>query len=966
MNTSKKLLKLNDGFNTAFIDYEHSSEIEYRPQFISNDYTQGKKVLASIEDELKKCDSFYISVAFITDSGIAPLLQILKELEVKGIRGKVLTTDYLNFSAPSALEKLDQLNNVELRVYRTDGKEGFHTKGYIFKQEELYKIITGSSNMTAGALTTNKEWNTKIVSTKQGEYIREILTEFDFLWSQAKPITDWIETYKSIYEAQKQSVRRSAVPDLEYYTLEPNTMQVSFINNLKKLVNDGEKRALLVSATGTGKTYASAFALKELGFNKALFIVHRGQIARQAMESYRHIFCDDKTVGLLTGDHHEYDADITFATVQTLYKDENLHRFSPDYFDIIVVDEVHRAGAESHQKIIDYFEPNKLLLGMSASPERTDGYDIYSLFDHNIAHEIRLQQALEEDLLCPFHYFGISDLEINGEIVDENTDFNKLVLDSRVDHIIEKITYYGFSGDRVKGLIFCSRKEEAAKLSDKFNEKGYRTIHLSGEDSQEKRLEAIERLVGEEGEDALDYIFTVDIFNEGVDIPEINQVVMLRPTQSPIVFVQQLGRGLRKATDKEYVIVIDFIGNYNNNFMIPIALSGDRSYNKDNIRKFVMEGVRVIPGASSVHFDKISRQRIFEKIDEMSIGKRQLKENYLNLKYKLGRQPSIMDFYEYGEVDPLLIIDKFNSYHNFLQYCEEDYNIEFTEAEKKVLEFISAYLVNGKRLEELLLLKMLVDGQIVTDESFKRRIEEVGEVFNKLSFDSAVRVISKDFLVLNERNKYKLVDILAAFDLNYIAAETFRGMLKNEEFKEALIELIELGNARYNDKYKNHDENNLVLYEKYSRKDVCRILNWDKDESATVYGYRIKHDTCPIFVTYNKDAEAIAKSTDYPDGFVNEGLFKWATRNRVTLEHNEAQQIINYKQNNLCIPLFLKKSDGEGTDFYYMGTVRPSDWEQTTIEDDKGRELPIVHFYFDMDHPVRNDVYEYFEEEAFA
>ena len=225
MDISEKLLKLNDGFNTAFIDYEHSSEIEYRPQFISNDYTQGKKVLASIEDELKKCDSFYISVAFITDSGIAPLLQILKELEVRGVQGKVLTTDYLNFSSPSALEKLDNLNNVDLRVYRTDGREGFHTKGYIFKQEELYKIITGSSNMTAGALTTNKEWNTKIVSTEQGEYIKEILTEFDYLWSQAKPITDWIETYKSIYEAQKQSVRRSAVPDLEYYKLEPNTMQ---------------------------------------------------------------------------------------------------------------------------------------------------------------------------------------------------------------------------------------------------------------------------------------------------------------------------------------------------------------------------------------------------------------------------------------------------------------------------------------------------------------------------------------------------------------------------------------------------------------------------------------------------------------------------------------------------------------------------------------------------------------------
>ena len=325
-----KLSKVNDGFITAFIDYEHSSEIEYRPQFISNDHTQGKKVLASIEDELKKCSSFYISVAFITDGGIAPLLQIFKELEAKGVRGKILTTDYLNFSSPTALERLDQLSNIDLRVYRTDGRDGFHTKGYIFKQDELYRIITGSSNMTQYALTMNKEWNTKIVSTEKGEYIKELLTEFDYLWSHASPITDWIETYKAIYNAQKQSVARSNVPNLEYYELKPNTMQVSFINNLKKLVNDGEKRALLVSATGTGKTYASAFALKELGFDKALFIVHRGQIARQARDSYRNVFCDDKTLGLLTGDEHNFDADIIFATVQTMYKEEILTKFSPD------------------------------------------------------------------------------------------------------------------------------------------------------------------------------------------------------------------------------------------------------------------------------------------------------------------------------------------------------------------------------------------------------------------------------------------------------------------------------------------------------------------------------------------------------------------------------------------------------------------------------------------------------------
>ena len=233
-----------------------------------------------------------------------------------------------------------------------------------------------------------------------------------------------------------------------------------------------------------------------------------------------------------------------------------------------------------------YFKP-KFWLGMTASPD-TNQYDIYSIFDHHIAYEIRLQQALEEDLLCPFHYFGITDLEIDGKVFDDSAgvkNFSNLISDARVDYVIDKANYYGFSGDRVKGLIFCSRKDEAKELSKKFNERGLRTEVLTGEDDQARRETVIARLTDDEDVDnQLDYIFTVDIFNEGVDIPEINQVIMLRPTQSPVVFIQQLGRGLRKYEGKEYVVILDFIGNYMNNFMIPIALSGDRSYNKDAIQ----------------------------------------------------------------------------------------------------------------------------------------------------------------------------------------------------------------------------------------------------------------------------------------------------------------------------------------------------------------------------------------------
>ena len=251
--------------------------------------------------------------------------------------------------------------------------------------------------------------------------------------------------------------------------------------------------------------------------------MHREQIAKQALQSYKNVFKNTKTFGLLSGNSKDTDVDYLFATMQTMSKKEVYSSFDPDTFDTIIIDEAHRIGAKSYQEIMDYFKP-KFWLGMSASPERTDDFDVYAAFDHNIAYEIRLQQALEENLLCPFHYFGITDFLTDGNETDF-TDFNYLTSSQRVDYIIEQTNYYGYSGERVKGLMFCSSKKEAVALSERLNLRGYRTLALSGEDSQEKREDAIDRLVSNTRSDYLQYILTVDIFNEGVDIPEINQVV---------------------------------------------------------------------------------------------------------------------------------------------------------------------------------------------------------------------------------------------------------------------------------------------------------------------------------------------------------------------------------------------------------------------------------------------------------
>lgn len=723
MIETDKQKEILSGAKTAFLDRTYESSPFYRPQFVTNNSEKGEKVLVSIEQALLKCDSFMISVAFITQSGIEPLLQTLKELEKRNIPGRVLTTDYLTFTDPEALHKLSSLHNIEVRMMKTDhGEEGFHTKGYIFRNDEIYQILIGSSNLTLNAITRNHEWNTRIISSENGEMTKDILNEFERLWNDKATFKyeDIIEDYTVRYLSEKQFRRRSQALRKKEETqneLKPNAMQKAFIKSILSLKDKNVHRALLLSATGTGKTYASAFAMKELHPNRVLFVVHREQIARQAMNSYRRVFGNNRTYGLLTGNYRDTDAEFVFATVQTVSKPEVFRQFEKNAFDVIVLDECHHAGAESYQRIMSWFHPD-FFLGMTASPD-TNSYDIYDLFDHNIAYEIRLQQALEEDLLCPFHYFGITDIEIDGKVLDDHdgvSNFKDLVSEERVSYVLKQAEYYGFSGERVKGLVFCSRKEEAKELSCKFNEhfknsrEHYRTEVLTGEDSQTVREEVIDRLVSDTCEEPLDYIFTVDVFNEGVDIPEVNQIIMLRPTQSPVIFIQQLGRGLRKYEDKEYVVILDFIGNYMNNFMIPVALSGDRTYNKDAMRRYVMEGNRVVPGCSTIHFDEISRKRIFTSIDMARTNEvRLLKESYLALKNKLGRIPSILDFRQYGSIDVMKMIEKCGSYYAFLKKYEKGYNIWLSSVQEEMIEFLSRKICSYKRVNEIAVLLSLVN-----------------------------------------------------------------------------------------------------------------------------------------------------------------------------------------------------------------------------------------------------------------
>lgn len=921
-------------------------------RLIYNDQQQNKKVITDIENALLDCDTFDISVAFIALSGLASIRETLHKLKVQNKKGRIITSTYLGFNEPKMFKDLLKYPNIEVRVY--DDHHGFHSKGYIFQKNSNYWVIVGSSNLTQSALSLNQEWNVYVSSHKQNDTIKQIQGEFENQWQRSIPLThEWINEYQKNYvKPEKHSIRHIK------RDIVPNYMQRQALASLEHLRQQNQDRALLISATGTGKTYLSAFDVQKVKPRRMLFVVHRKSIALKAMETFQTII-KDKTMGIFSGNVKELDKDYLFSTVQTIHKKENRELFKQDEFDYIIIDEVHKAGAYTYQELVHYFHP-QFLLGMSATPERNDQFDIYKMFHYNIAYEIRLQQAMEYDLLCPFHYYGITDLNIDGISIDDKSDFNLLINEKRIDYIIEKIEEYGYSGEKVHGLIFVSRKQEAIELSNLFNQRGYNTIALTGDDNEEKRQEAMDRLESND-EDGLDYIFTVDIFNEGIDIPKVNQVVMLRPTQSAIIFVQQLGRGLRKNDEKDYVVVIDFIGNYERNFLIPIALSGNTNLNKDTLRQFITERNVLIPGVSTIQFDEISQKRIFESIDHANFNDVKLiKESYVQLKAKLGRIPHIKDFEKYGAIDIQKIFQNkgLGSYHMFLKKYEKEYDVQFSSLEEKYLQFISSKLSSAKRVQELEAIKLAIERKVHVNEYLKQQmLDEYQIQMPEVSYTTIQNILTQNFATGSSKDAFKDVPIL---DTDWNISHVFQSLLNNEEFKRQVLEVIDysidLYKQEYSQRYQNTD---LCLYKKYTYEDVCQLLNWEKNlVPLNIGGYKYDQhtNTLPVFINYDKE-EDIADTIKYTDHFVDPQTLVAMSKSKLKLGSKGMDIFTQAKQRQTIIHIFVRKNKDDKTskEFYYLGIGNIINIKQEYMAD----QIPVCEILYHLDQPVRQDIYDY-------
>lgn len=966
--------KIKNAILNSFLDkntFEQNDE--YAAKLIAN--TKDETMYNRILDEVQYCKSFTFAVAFIESGILNSLKTVLKDLNVQG---RILTSTYLYFNKPQMFRELLKLPNVEIRVYEQNhGK--FHAKGYLFQHEGYHSALVGSSNFTAGALKVNKEWNLLFTSHNNGKLTEDIASEIEEQWKGASKLTpEWIDEYEKKYKIQNKPaikvVSQSVDEDNSNYSIiKPNKMQKEALKNLQKLRLLRETKGLIISATGTGKTYLAALDVKNYNPKRFLFVAHREQILKKSLDSFHKVLGGDKKTnyGILSGNTKNTDAKYLFATVQTLSKAENLNQFKRDEFDYILIDEAHHVESKIYGKLLDYFTPD-FLLGMTATPERSDDKNIYELFDYNVPYEIRLQEALEEEMLVPFHYIGVSDYTYNGEVIDDNTNLKYLVSEERVKYVVEQSKYYGYDGDVLHGLVFVSRKEEADEIAKLLTKNGYPAQMLSGEDSQEQREQAIEKLKNGE----LTYLVTVDIFNEGIDIPFINQVIMMRKTESVIVFVQQLGRGLRKAQGKEYLTVIDFIGNYKNNYLIPVALTGDQSRTREGIREHVETGQ--IEGLSTINFELVAKKRILKQLrGKKNLFTLEIKKDYQELKRRLNKTPLIADFIKNNMVASqaiLSILNKKGNYNDFLLKVDKDaaYSWE-NDYLDKTLTFITSEFLSGKRIHELLLLQKLLDNGVSSRSELEKLVVDNGSYCNDDVLNSVERILTleyykpKSYDDKNDKEKNKtefaklggqtLIEIGNNKEYHF-NKEISELLEKDHGFKKLFVDVIKAGllNAREYDK-----ENIFTIEKRYTRSDVNRLLNWQRKIPAqSIGGYFIENGYCPIFVTYVKSND-IENSIKYEDRFISNSKIHCYTKNGRKLGKGETLKMfagVSEGNPKLTYLLFVKRSDAEDDDeFVYLGTgkVTADSLKQEYREIDKKGKLvntPIVSYDLKLDIPV--------------
>lgn len=874
-------------------------------------------MLGELNKEIVSCDSIDLLVSFVKWSGIRCLMDSLREAASGGKPIRIITTSYMGATDFKAIDELSKLPNTEIRISYDTDRTRLHAKAYMFKRDTGFTTAyIGSSNVSAAALTSGLEWNIKITEQDSFDIVRKFQATFESYWNDGEFIL-----YSGSDEDKlrlKRSLRSEGTTSGEDFNftfdIRPYSYQKEILEKLqveRNLFN--KRRNLLVAATGVGKTVISAFDYKNFcrdnpkSRNRLLFVVHREEILKQARDTFRGILKNNNFGELMVGGRTPESLDHLFVSIQSL-NSRNLYDItSSDFYDFIIVDEFHHASAPSYQKLLEYYEP-KILLGLTATPERSDGNDIFKYFEDRISAEIRLPEAIDRKLLSPFQYFVVTDSVDLSRLKWKRKGYDKGELSNiytgdhmRVIQIVNSLKSYVTDINKVIGLGFCVSVDHAKFMAERFNAMGIPSMALWADTKDEDRRSAKERLVRGE----IKFIFVVDLYNEGIDIPEINTILFLRPTESLTVFLQQLGRGLRLNENKECLTVLDFVGQAHKNYNFEEKFRALVGKTNHSIKEYVESGFLTLPKGCYIHMEKQAKEYILRNIKSAA-------NNKSNLIMKL------QSFKEDTHFD--LTLENFLNYHN--------------------LSLVDFYGKNGDRSFSRLMVEagLREDFKESDEKDITKKLKNLFHINSRRLIEFMKDIIEGNLAPYNLNGEEELMLNMMYYtfyngtpDSEGVesTAQAIEKLLKNTVLMEEVLEILSFNynHIAFMDKKVNLEfPCPLDLHCEYSRDQIMAAFNYYNAKQKPAFREGVKYledKKVDIFlITLNKSEKDFSPSTLYEDYAINEVLFHWQSQSTTSVESATGKRYLNHKALNSKVVLFVRENqqrDGLTEPYTYLG-----------------------------------------------